>query len=212
MKNIITSPLYRTYYVNGGIIYEIKNTTVPTTDTHAIIYKEGSSFPYLTYEDKNTGVKYTYYLDSLIGDGDKLNSGAFSKICHEISGEPEKTPFDYFKYLCEQQIASAIADTVNYRSYSFYYDPSNGINRLTWLGAPDYMFKQNYDDIINGSTFLESNGVQVNNVTKNNVIDFTEEKYNQLLADEILRRATEAANRVANQYGKKVATLTLTNQ
>lgn len=212
MKQLKTNPIYCTYFVNSSIIYEIKYTTASTTDTHAIIYKEGSSFPYLTYEDKNTGVKYTYYLDSLIGDGDKLNSRAFSKICHEISGEPEKTPFEYFKYLCERQIASNIAYTASYRDYSFYYDPSKGINRLTWLGAPDYMFKQNYDDIINGSTFLESNGVQVNNVRKNNVIDFTEEKYNQLLADEILRRTTDAANEVANQYGKKVDTLTLTNQ
>ena len=212
MKNIITSPLYRTYYVNGGIIYEIKKTTVPTTDTHAIIYDDGSSFPYLTYTDKNTEIKYTYYLDSLIGDGDKLNSGAFSKICHEISGEPEKTPFEYFKYLCEQQIASTIADTVNYRSYSFYYDPENGINKLTWLGVPEYMFSQNYDDLIESGTFKESNGAQPNNVAKSSLINFTEEKYNQLLADEILRRTTEAANGVANQYGKKVATLTLTNQ
>jgi hypothetical protein len=71
------------------------------------------------------------------------------------------------------------------------------------------MFKQNYDNLINGSEFRESNGAQKNWVTRDKVIDFTEEKYNQLLQDEIFRRTLDAANNVANKYSKKVSNLEL---
>lgn len=210
MKQLKTNPLYRTYFVNGTIIYEIRNTTAPSTDVHAIIYSSGSSFPYLFFEDKE-GNEHTYYLDSLIEDGDKLSSGAFSKTCHDVEGEPVKTPFEYFKTLCERQIANVITNNVGIKKYSDYYDPTNNVNKLSTLGVPNYMFKQNYDAIINSNTFKESNGSQVNSVPKSKVIDFTEEKYNQLIEDEILRRAKEAANSVANKFDKKVDTLTLIN-
>ena len=208
MKSIKVYPLYRTYFVNSDIIYEIKNTTDETTDAHAKIYDEGSSFPYIFYEDKN-GVKYKYYLDSLITDGDKLNNGAFKKVCHEFEGEPEKTPFEYFKALCEKQIAEKIADLAPEQGYSYFYNPDNNVNRLVFLGVPDYMFQQNYDSIINGSEFRESDGAQVNWVRKENVINFNEETYNQLLEAEVLKRAKDAADKVANRYSKKVDTLTL---
>lgn len=208
MKQLISNPLYRTYFVNSDIIYEIKNTTDETTDVHAKIYNEGSSFPYIFYEDKN-GVKHKYYLDSLITDGDKLNNGAFKKVCHEFEGEPEKTPFEYFKALCEKQIAEKIADLAPEQGYSYFYNPDDNVNRLAFLGVPDYMLQQNYDSIINGSEFRESDGAQVNWVRKENVINFNEETYNQLLEVEVLKRAKDAANKVANRYSKKVDTLTL---
>jgi len=214
MRQLNTKPIYRTYYVNGGIIYDIKNSIQPVTDTHAIIYNENSSYPYIWIRDKRgQGSETYYYLDSLITDGDKLSNGAFSKVCHEIEGEPDKTPFEYYKYLCERQIASAITDTVLSKDYKYYYDPENGINRLSLLGVPEYMFLQNYDAIIDGSGFRISDGREAKLVHKTDglLIDFTEAKYNSLLNEEILRRAKDAANKVANKYGKKVNTLTLTN-
>jgi hypothetical protein len=209
MKQLISNPLYRTYFVNNGIIYEIKNTTGETTDTHAKIYNEGSSFPYIFYEDKG-GITHIFYLDSLITDGDKLeDDGSFKKVCHEFEGEPEKTPFEYFKALCEKQIAEKIADLAPEQGYSYFYNPENNVNRLVFLGVPDYMLQQNYDSIINGSEFRESDGAQVNWVRKENVINFNEETYNQLLEAEVLKRAKDAANKVANRYSKKVDALTL---
>lgn len=210
MRQLSTKPIYRTYYVNGGIIYDIKNSIQPVTDTHAIIYNENSSFPNLRYEDKQQ-VTHIFYLDSLITDGDKLSSGAFSKVCHEIEGEPDKTPFEYYKYLCERQIASAITDTVLSKDYKYYYDPSNNINRLNLLGVPEYMFKQNYANLVSSNHMDTFNGAVIVGLTANDLIDFTEAKYNSLLNEEILRRAKDAANKVANKYGKKVNTLTLTN-
>lgn len=210
MKSIKVYPLYRTYFVNSDIIYEIKNTTDETTDVHAKIYDENSSFPYLEYEDKN-GVKYKYYLDSLITDGDKLNNGAFKKVCHEFEGEPEKTPFEYFKAICEKQIAEKSADLAPDRGYEYFYDPENGINRLIFLGIPEYMFQQNYDDLINGNSFKASDGSSNISVSKSMLIDFSEETYNQLLSEEIQKRAKDAANKVLNRYGKKVDTLTVTD-
>jgi len=206
MKQLKTDPIYRTYYVNSNIIYEIKNSIAPTSDTHAVIYKKGSSFPLITFSNKKTEIVYKYYLDSLIEDGDKLNGGVFTKVCHEFTGEPEKTPFEYFKSLCEKQIASIITDSSNNRDYSFYYDPDNNINRLSLLGVPEYMFAQNYDDY---GAFKESDGKTTTDVTKSKLIDFTQATYNQLLSDEIYNRTLKAANDVAYQYNKKVKTLEL---
>ena len=211
MKQLSTKPIYRTYYVNDGIIYDIKNSTQPVSDTHAIIYNENSSFPNLRYEDKQQ-VTHIFYLDSLITDGDKLSNGAFSKVCHEIEGEPDKTPFEYYKYLCERQIAKVITDTANSNSYKYYYDPSNNINRLNLLGVPEYMFKQNYEKLVNNNRMDASNGATIVTLKANNLIDFTEANYNKWLGDEVLRRAKEAANNVANKYGKKVKTLELEAQ
>ena len=220
MIQLNTYPIYRTYYVNNETIYDISYDTQPVTDTHAIVYGKNSSYPYIWIRDKRgQGSETYYYLDSLITDGDKLkknaqeeteNATAFSKVCHEISGEPEKTPFDYFRYLCERQIAAVITDTKS-NGYKYYYDPENGINRLSFLGVPEYMFLQNYDAIINGSGFRISDGHEAKLVHKTDglLIDFTEAKYNTLLNEEILRRAKDAANKVANEYGKKVKTLTL---
>ena len=223
MKQLNTKPIYRTYYVNSNIIYNIVNSTAATTDIHALIYKEGSSFPVIRYQDKKE-VNHIFYLDSLIGDGDKLidveyqgeilpNKG-FRKVCHEITGEPEKKPYEYFKYLCEQQIAKTIADN-NY-PYSHYYDSAKGVNKLEELGVPSWMFKQNLDKLVyrygNLDTYRmdASDGAILEDIY-NNLIDFTEAKYNSLLNDEIFKRAKDAANNAVKRYGKKVNTLTLTN-
>lgn len=219
MKQLSAKPIYRTYYVNSNIIYDIKNSIQPVTDTHAIICDENSSFPNIRYEDKQ-GVTHIFYLDSLITDGDKLTvttqdetkTTAFTKVCHEISGEPDKTPFDYFKYLCERQIAKVITDTANSNGYKYYYDPSKGVDRLSFLGVPDYMFKQNYAKLVNNNRMDASNGATIVTLKANNLIDFTEANYNKWLGDEVLRRAKEAANNVANKYGKKVKTLELEAQ
>lgn len=206
MKQLNTYPLKRTYYVNDGIIYNIVNSTAKTSDSHAKIYDGSKTFPHLTYKSKEEG-DYIYYLDSLIEDGDKLDDfGAFSKVCHEIDGEPEKTPFEYFKYLCEMQISKVIADNPD-RNYDFYYGES--INRLDVLGVPMYMFKQNYDGLIYNNMFGESDGHNDRSVTKNDVIDFTKEKYDELLENEIKRRAKAAANAAIKRYDKEVNELTI---
>ena len=44
MRQLSTKPIYRTYYVNDGIIYDIKNSIKPVTDTHAIIYNANLSW------------------------------------------------------------------------------------------------------------------------------------------------------------------------
>lgn len=211
MKQLNTKPIYRTYYVNGGIIYEIKNSTQPVSDTHAIIYDETKTFPSLWYTSKKDDEIYKYYLDSLITDGDKLSSGAFTKLCHECSPEADKTPFEYFKYLCEKQISTVIGDSAPKYGYKYYYDPANKINRLDKLGVPVYMFKQNYETLITDNTFKATNGKANVSIAASDLIDFTEAKYNSLLSDEILRRAKEAANSVAKKYSKKVDELTLTD-
>lgn len=220
MKQLNTKPIYRTYYVKNNIIFDIKNSTQPVSDTCAVIYDETKTFPSLWYTSKKDDEIYKYYLDSLITDGDKLTvitaqggskSTAFTKDCHEITGEPEKTPFDYFKYLCEQQISTVIADSAPKYGYKYYYDSANNINRLDKLGVPVYMFKQNYSNLITDNTFKATNGSSTIDVTESNLINFTEAKYNSLLEAEILRRAKEAANSVVKKYGKQVDTLTLKN-
>jgi hypothetical protein len=208
MKSLKIKPTYCTYYVNDGTIYDIVGGTKPVTDAHAIIYDKDNMFPYLRYEDKK-GVTHFYYLDSLIEDGDKLVSGSFKKVCHEISGEPLKRPFEYFKYLCERQIASYIADAGKKFNYSYYYDPNNNINRLSLLGVPEYMFQQNYNAIIESNHFDESDGKTGEQIQKANLINFTEAECNRLLEEEILRRAKDAANKVALSYDKEVKTLEL---
>ena len=208
MKKLSTSPIYRTYYVNNSIIYDIKYGTKSTSDEHAIIYNENSSFPNLRYEDKY-GNTHIYYLDSLIEDGDKLTNKAFVKVCHSIQGEPEKTPFEYFKYLCERQIASVIASTALSNGYSYYYNSNEGVNRLGLLGVPNYMLKQNYNDLVSSNRMDTSNGAVITALKANDLIDFSEQKYNQLLNEEILRRAKEATNNAVRKYNKKVNTLTL---
>lgn len=211
MKQLSTKPIYRTYYVNNSIIYEIKNSTKPVSDTHAIIYDENKTFPSLWYTSKKDDETYKYYLDSLITDGDKLSSDAFTKVCHEIPGEPDKTPFNYFKFLCENQISTVIADSAPKYGYKYYYDPANKINRLDKLGVPVYMFKQNYETLVTDNTFKATNGKTTVSIATSDLIDFTEAKYNSLLSDEILRRAKEAANSVVKKYSKKVDELALTD-
>ena len=94
---------------------------------------------------------------------------------------------------------------------NYFYDPENGINRLIFLGVPEYMFKQNYDGLIKSNSFKASDGSSNISVPKSMLIDFSEETYNQLLNEEIQKRAKDAANKVLNRYGKKVNTLTVTD-
>ena len=118
--------------------------------------------------------------------------------------------FSYYVYLCERQIAGVIADTANSNGYKYYYDPSNNINRLSLLGVPEYMFQQNYDKYT--YRLRTKFNTTPTTIAKASLIDFSEAKYKSLLNEEIMRRTKEAANNVANRYGKKVKTLELETQ
>ena len=72
------------------------------------------------------------------------------------------------------------------------------------------MFQQNYDKYT--YTIRTKFGALPEAIAKSKLINFTEAKYNSLLSDEIMRRTKEAANNVANKYGKKVKTLELEAQ
>lgn len=223
MKQLNSKPHYCTYYANNGIIYKIENSVKPNTDTHAIVFENldvyDNDHPDLSsfFNTRKNGesVSAVHCLDSLVEDGDKINHETdggeiFKKVCHECSPEGEKDLFSYYIYLCERQIAKVITDTANSNSYKYYYDPSNNINRLSLLGVPEYMFQQNYDKYT--YRLRTKFNTTPTTIAKSKLIDFTETKYNSLLNEEILRRAKEAANNVANKYGKKVKTLELEAQ
>lgn len=211
MKQLKQKPFYGTYFVNNTVIYAISDSTASTSDIHATVYDTNTAeekFPKISFKSKD-GCDVSYYLDSLITDGDKLTEGAFVKVCHECSPEAEKNPFDYFKFLCENQISETIGN--NNRPYSFYYDASAGINRLDILGVPLYMLTQTFDDVVDGGQLKVTDGTTEQIKAKTNVIDFTEEKFNTLLNDEILKRARQAANNAIKKYNKEVDNLTIKN-
>lgn len=211
MKQLKQKPFYGTYFVNNTVIYAISDSTAATSDEHATIYSVNTAdekFPKISFKSKD-GCDVSYYLDSLITDGDKLTEGAFVKVCHECSPEAEKNPFDYFKFLCENQISETIGN--NNRPYSFYYDAAAGINRLDILGVPLYMLTQTFDDVVDGGQLKVTDGTTEQIKAKTNVIDFTEEKFNALLNDEILKRARQAANNAIKKYNKEVDNLTIKN-
>lgn len=207
MKQLSTKPLYRTYYVNDNVIYNIANGTSSVTDSHAIIYNENSSFPYIQYNGQDKEERY--YLDSLIVDGDKLNDGAFIKTCHECSPETELSPYDYFKYLCEEQIMTVI---YNYpeRLYSYYYDEEKNVNRIKEFVVPLYMIKQTVNTVVHGRPIRICDGKNVTGIIQfENLIDLTEEKYNEMREVAILKKATQAANNAIVNCKKVVDTITL---
>ena len=221
MKQLSTYPIYRTFYAKRGIIYAIENSIKPNSDEHAIIYDEndahGLTSKIILFDKNGTYIK-SYSLDSLVEDGDEITSNdnpipyGFMKNCHTCSSETNLTLYDYYKHLCEQQIAKVIADTAQSNGYKYYYDESKGINRLSLLGVPDFMFTQNYPDY---SDTQEAIGVcikcdgSLDYYNKMQLINFTKAKYNRLLNEEIYRRAKKAANNAINKYGKQVGTLTL---
>lgn len=214
MKNLKTVPHYCTYYVNGGVIYKIEESTKPNSDTHAIVYKKDGDKPldaYFTTTETGTSKKNYHYLDALVEDGDKLSTTndteVFKKVCHECSNEEEKDLFSYYVYLCERQIASAIANYYKTLKYKDLYNPSKNVNKLSILGVPEYMFKQNSSKYT--YTLKTKYKTAEASMASSNLIDFTEAKYNTLLSEEIMRRTKEAANNVANGYDKKVKTLVL---
>lgn len=206
MKQLSTKPLYRTYYVNNNVIYNIANGTSPVIDSHAIIYNENSSFPYIAFNGYDK--EEAYYFDSLIVDGDKLNNGAFIKTCHECSPESELSPYNYFKFLCKEQIMSVIANYPE-RLYSYYYDQNNNVNRMKDFGVPLYMIKQTVNTVVNGRPIRISDGRNITNLDDNDLIDLTEETYSIMRENAILKKATKAANNAIANCNKIVDTITL---
>ena len=140
MKTLSTSYISQFYYINTGVIFNIKeydDGDPCATDSNSI----SGNIPSITVT--NTGVTTSktekLYLDVYIEDGDTYSSNTFKKTIHKLSGEEtpaetSKTFQEYYKDLCEKEIEEGILTNIN-EDYDWF------INHLDVLGVPKFMIK-----------------------------------------------------------------------
>ena len=178
----------RIYYVNSNVIYEI-GPAISTYDKHGVLITADTEGDNDKIEKIYVDGQITYFLDSLIEDGDKYSNGTFTKVVHELDGEQsqEKTYFEYYKYLCEQSIRKGIISNVHLE-----YDDIMSTNNFSKLGVPEFIVKQKGHTVKVGKT---------GGGTTATLIDLTEEIYNTWRTEEVAKKVNEAANNSAKAYG-----------
>ena len=163
-------------YVKNDVIFGIKATD---NGDACVVSIDDETVPYITVgEDKQ-------YFDSYIEVGDIYTSGdGFKKTVHSTNGEPdeEMTFPDYYRMICEEEIAKTI---INY--YTYNYD--DFASKLSRLNIPVWMLEQ------------DPAKTKVDGVEK---INFTEEYYNESKEKSIKKLALESASKTTNRYGYKL--------
>jgi len=212
MKTTLLKTAYdRNYFVNNKVIYEISPYSV-VDDEHVIHIGPNSNtdlIPKLkvTTSEKNKEGQYvtisidTYYLDSLIEDGDILNEKGFLKTNHMVSPETRDKLYDFYKAFCEKSFGKALADNPGY-TYEYIYK-----NKLTF-GLPLFMINYGEENPkIKYTVELFDKQVEESEEPQGVVVDviqMTEEKYNTLRDEAIKDKILESAKATAKEYDYKV--------
>ena len=228
--------LERIYYVNNGIIYNIGGI-VENPDKHGIIISattdtdgdnikddneniEKIFIQYPTYTDstspccgcneQDSGKKIKYFLDSFIEDGDKYVSSEFKKVVHEKDGDSDTlmSYFEYYKYLCEQQIRKAIAENANLKYKELVIDDDcpncSGKKCLgkyfSRLGVPAFMIQQaSTTCCLSGMTV--KTGKTEAEAASATLIDLSENNFNTMKKEQVARLIEDNAIIMADGYG-----------
>ena len=176
MKNLSTSYISQYYYVNTGVIFNIKS--YDDGDPCAIYSNSISgSIPSITMSKGDEIQKL--YLDVYIEDGDTYKSNVFKKTVH---GEVEEsvTFTEYYRRLCEKEMEKGILNNIG-EDYAWFE------NNLSVLGIPMYM--------------IEGQGYTVTGVSQ---FVFNEETLNAKKLKVAQEQVQEAAEKRADVLGYKV--------
>jgi hypothetical protein len=183
MEQLKKDYLKQYYYVNNGVIFNIKKYN---DGDDCAVYAESVSgnIPSIEVTEKpqegETSTPYKLYLDLYIADGDSYSGNVFKKKIHS-DGETSQITFqEYYKTLCEKEVYINVL-----RFFEKDFDWFN--NNLYVLGIPMYM--------------LSGQGYTVTGITQ---ISFTA-SYLSTLKDKIAKdEATKAAKNKAKELGYKV--------
>ncbi len=210
MKQLNNFLLERTYYVINGIIYNIGGL-VYKPDSHGVVISADTNGDNTKIEKIFVNGK-KYFLDSLIEDGDTYSSDEFKKTVHEndtTSGAKTMTYFDYYKFLCEEQLKQAIADNANLTYEELVVTKiTDGQTEKTVfgkyfdrLGIPEFMITQ-YKQVYPNSTV--TTGKTEAGATAN-FINLDEATFKDLKKKEVAKRLYDNAEELANGYGYNFA-------
>ena len=191
----------RFYFVKDNVIFNISYTN-PSEDSCAKEIgggKHDDSIPFITVKKEGEDDK-KFYLDVLVQDGDTCTPNGeeftFKHTVHSKNeGDETEGKFsDYYLQLCNEQIVEAIKGNLK-KDYEYF---TSNLNRL---GIPLWML-QGQDYTIENS---EGSGdfAQVN---------FTEEMYDGIKSNEVMKLSLDAANKKAGDYSYKVLNETLEMQ
>ena len=203
MIKLNTTSTKQYYFIKDGVVFDIASS-YDGFDRCAIERGGGvndDSLPSIyveQYRGDNLISTTSYYLDTLIKDGDtyKKESGesekpVFKHTKHSAenpdSAEASEEFYDYFIELCEEEIGKTI---INNPSRDFEYFSSN----LDKLGVPLYV--------------IEGTGYNVYNskgsATKKAQITFDEEAYKEYKKKGVLEKVYDSANNEAKKYSYKI--------
>jgi hypothetical protein len=184
MEQLKKDYLKQYYYVNNGVIFNIKKYD---DGDDCAIYSEDikDNIPYITVkkqvQEGETSEPYKLYLDIYIADGDDYAENTFKKKIHPTEGTTSKVTFqEYYKTLCENEV---YLNVLRYFEKDFTWFSKN----LNVLGIPMYM--------------ISGQGYQVTGIKQ---IQF-DASYLSTLKDTIAKEETKkAAEKTAKSLGYKL--------
>ena len=203
MIKLNTTSTKQYYFIKNGVIFNIASS-YDGFDRCAIEMGGGvndDSLPSIyveQYRGDNLISTASYYLDTLIKDGDTYKKESeesekpvFKHTKHSAenpdSEEASEEFYEYFIELCKQEIGKTIIDNP---TKDFEYFSSN----LDKLGVPLYVIEGT------GYNVYDSKG----STAKKAQITFDEEAYNEYKKKGVLEKVYESANKEAKKYSYKL--------
>ena len=184
MEQLKKNYLKQYYYVNNGVIFNVKD--YDDGDDCAIYAEDISNdIPYIIITGQEpageTPTPYKLYLDIYIMDGDTYSGNVFKKKIHPDENSTNYVTFqEYYKTLCEKEL---YLSTLRYFDKDFNWFNEN----LYLLGIPMYMFA--------------GQGYTVAGISQ---INFNESYLNTLKNKVAKEETTKAAQKTAKSFGYKV--------
>lgn len=182
MKKLDTKAANKWFFIKDSVIFDIKASNQGDS---CAVQGTGGTIPCITVTKEQDGTESSYFLDSLVKDGDKCDTAStpyvFTKTIHGASPEESVTLSEYYRTLVIQ-----------------------GIKLIVKVN-----FKKDYDEI---KKLLVGNGIPAWCLSGEGYsaegfdqVDFTEEFFNQIKNEIVWEEATEAAKKVAAGYGYEVS-------